>query len=166
MDTLQLVNHKIRVYTMRKGISDTVIYDAKAVRAVTACRRNKWWITRPCAATRATIFPGVKGIGEKTAGDLIKKFGSFENLYKQIKYPNAERLNLKPRILKLLLDQEEQAIMSHQLSKIDCAVPMEFYAPQYDLDAGHLQTVVKLFQELEFRSLINKLPKTEGNFQN
>ena len=166
LDTLQLVNHKIRVYTMRKGISDTVIYDAKAVRARYGLSPEQMVDYKALRGDPSDNIPGVKGIGEKTAGDLIKKFGSFENLYKQIKYPNAERLNLKPRILKLLLDQEEQAIMSHQLSKIDCAVPMEFYAPQYDLDAGHLQTVVKLFQELEFRSLINKLPKTEGNFQN
>jgi DNA polymerase-1 len=158
LDTLQLVNHKIRVYTMRKGISDVVIYDAKAVRSRYGLAPEQMVDYKALRGDPSDNIPGVKGIGEKTAGDLIKKFGSFENLYKQIKYPNVERLNLKPRILKLLLDQEEQAIMSHQLSKIDCAVPMEYHAPQYDLDAGHLQTTVKLFQELEFRSLINKLP--------
>ncbi len=163
LDTLQLVNHKIRVYTMRKGISDVVIYDPKAVRSRYGLAPEQMVDYKALRGDPSDNIPGVKGIGEKTAGDLIKKFGSFENLYKQIKYPNAERLNLTPRILKLLLDQEEQAIMSHQLSKIDCAVPMEYHAPQYDLDTGHLQTVVKLFQELEFRSLINKLPKTENH---
>ncbi len=52
--------------------------------------------------------------------------------------------------------------MSYQLSVIDCNVALDIDIPKYDLDAAHLQVVVKLFQELEFRSLLNKLPKN-GN---
>jgi len=159
LDTLQLVNHKIRVYTMRKGISDTVIYDAKAVRSRYGLSPEQMVDYKALRGDPSDNIPGVKGIGEKTAGDLIKKFGSFENLYKEIKSKNPEDLNIKPRILNLLIVQEDQAVMSRQLSKIDCAVPMDVQMPQYDLDPVHLQAVVKLFQELEFRSLINKLPK-------
>ena len=159
LDTLQLVNQKIRVYTMRKGISDTVIYDSRAVRSRYGLSPEQMVDYKALRGDPSDNIPGVKGIGEKTAGDLIKKFGSFENLYKEIKSKNPEDLNIKPRILNLLIVQEDQAIMSRQLSKIDCAVPMDVQMPQYDLDPAHLQIVVKLFQELEFRSLINKLPK-------
>ena len=62
-------------------------------------------------------------------------------------------------MLQLLQDQEKEARMSYKLSVIDCNVPLEIDIPKYDFDALHLQSTVKLFQELEFRSLVNKLPK-------
>ncbi|MBI5530789.1 MAG: DNA polymerase I [Candidatus Doudnabacteria bacterium] len=161
LDTLQLVNHKIRVYTMRKGITDTVIYDARAVRERYGLAPEQMVDYKALRGDPSDNIPGVTGIGEKTAAGLIKDFGSFENLYKEIKSGKAEG-KIKARVLELLKTQEEQAIMSHQLSKIDCAVPVEINLPQYDLDSSHLQTTVKLFQTLEFRSLINKLPKTES----
>ncbi len=162
LDTLQLVNHKIRVYTMRKGITDTVIYDAKAVRERYGLAPEQMVDYKALRGDPSDNIPGVSGIGEKTAAGLIKNFGSFDNLYKAIKSGKAEG-EIKPRVLELLKTQEGQAIMSHQLSKIDCAVPVEINLPQYDLDGSHLQTTVKLFQTLEFRSLINKLPKTENH---
>ena len=67
LDTLQLVNHAYKIYTMRKGISDTAVYDAKAVRERYGLLRTRWWTTRLCAATLRDNIPGVKGIGEKTA---------------------------------------------------------------------------------------------------
>jgi DNA polymerase-1 len=104
-------------------------------------------------------IPGVKGIGEKTAEELIKKFKSLDGLYEAVKKEKTGD-EIKPRVLQLLKDQEKEARMSYKLSVIDCSVPLDIDILKYDLDAGHLQSMVKLFQELEFRSLINKLPKS------
>lgn len=158
LDTLQLVNTCIKVYTLRKGISDTVIYDVKAVRQRYELSPGQLLDYRGLKGDPSDNIPGVKGIGEKGAIELIKQFKSLDGLYAVI---HADKIGnkIKPRVLQLLKDQEKEARMSYQLSQIDCNVPLEINISAYNLDAVHLQQVVKLFQELEFRSLLNKLPK-------
>ena len=105
-------------------------------------------------------IPGVKGIGEKGASELIKDFKSLDELYKAI-HAGKTGDKIRPRVLELLKAQEKEARMSYELSVIVCDVPLDIKVDAYNLDALHLQQTVKLFQELEFRSLVNKLPKTE-----
>ena len=160
LDTLQLIDDCVKIYTMRKGITDVVIYDAKAVRARYGLNPDQMVDYKALRGDPSDNIPGVKGIGEKTAGALIKEFKSLDGLYKEISGKKIEN-RIKPRTLELLKEQEDQARMSYKLSVIDCNVPLDIDIPKYDLDAEHLQAVVKLFQELEFRSLINKLPKNQ-----
>jgi len=158
LDTLQLVNHKIKVYTMRKGITDTVIYDAKAVRERYGLTPAQMVDYKALRGDPSDNIPGVKGIGEKGAADLIKQFGDFENLFKQIKSKTAGDLNLKPRIFNLLVEQEAQARQSYQLSQIILNLPLDANIPKYDFDPVHQKQIFELFKNLEFRSLLNKLP--------
>ncbi len=162
LDTLQLVNHKIKVYTMRKGLTDTVVYDEKAVRERYGLKPDQMVDFKALRGDPSDNIPGVKGIGEKTAAELIKEFKSLDNLYKAIRdQREVTRDKIKPRVLELLKAQEEQARMSHQLSQIDCNAPVETEVREYNFDRVHLQKTVHLFQELEFRSLLNKLPKND-----
>ncbi len=160
LDTLQLVNHRIKVYTMRKGITDTVIYDAKAVRERYGLTPEQMVDYKALRGDPSDNIPGVKGIGEKGAADLIRQFGDFENLYKEIKSKKPEGLGVKPRILNLLLEQEAQARQSYHLSEIVRDVPLKTEVPAYDFDQAHQKQVLELFKELQFRSLLNKLPDT------
>ncbi len=160
LDTLQLVNDNIKVYTLRKGLNDTAIYDAKAVRARYGLNPDQMVDYKALRGDPSDNIPGVHGIGEKTASGLIRDFKSLDGLYKAI-YADTTGGKIKPRYLELLKSQEEQARMSYELSTIDCSVPVHIDVPKYSLDGVHLQNTIKLFQELEFRSLINKLPKTE-----
>ncbi len=161
LDTLQLVETCVKIYTMRKGISDTMVYDPKAVRARYGLNPDQMVSYKALRGDPSDNIPGVKGIGEKTASELVKDFKSLDGLYEAI---TAEKTGakIKPRVLELLKAQEKEARMSFELSTIDCSVPVEINVPKYDLDAPHLQTTVKLFQELEFRSLLSKLPKGQG----
>lgn len=164
LDTLQLVDSQVKIYTMRKGITDVVIYDAKAVRARYGLSPDQMVSYKALRGDPSDNIPGVKGIGEKGASDLIKEFKSFEGLYEAIG-KEATGKRIKPRILELLKAQEKEALMSYQLSQIDCNVPLEINVGVYNLDAAHLQATVKLFQELEFRSLLAKLPKQDLRFK-
>jgi DNA polymerase-1 len=157
LDTLQLVNHVIKVYTLRKGIADTAIYDAKAVRQRYGLSPEQLIDYRGLRGDASDNIPGVKGIGEKGASDLIRQFGSIENLYKEIREKRIGN-RIKPRILNLLLEQEKEARMSYELSVIDKNVPIDISVPKYEFTEKHKQAVFKLFQELEFRSLLSKLP--------
>jgi DNA polymerase-1 len=139
-----------------------VIYDAKAVRGRYGLNPDQMVDYKSLRGDPSDNIPGVKGIGEKTAEELIKDFGSLDNLYKAVRQ-EATGNRIKPRVLELLKAQEDQARMSYKLSVIDCSVPLEINVPKYDFDAPHLQSTVKLFQELEFRSLLSKLPKNDNN---
>src|SRR5579863_6167691 len=119
LDTLQLVNDCVKTYTMRKGISDTAIYDAKAVRARYGLNPNQMVDYKALRGDPSDNIPGVKGIGEKTASELVKEFKSIDGLYKAI-HGGKIGDKIKPRVLELLKDQEKTARMSFELSTIDC----------------------------------------------
>ncbi|HAG27594.1 TPA: DNA polymerase I, partial [Patescibacteria group bacterium] len=159
LDTLQLVNKCVKVYTLRKGLTDTTIYDEAAV-------EERYGLTPPQMIDYKALrgdpsdnIKGVKGIGEKTAGDLIKEFGSLSELYKAIKSGKDLGDKIKPRPLKLLIEGEEDARMSYMLSTIITEVPIEVNIPPYEFTSSHLDGIMSIFQELEFRSLLDKLPK-------
>ena len=160
LDTLQLVNPCVKIYTMKKGISDTVIYDIKAVRERYGLNPEQVVDYKALRGDPSDNIPGVKGIGEKTASGLIHDFKNLEGLYKAI-HEGKTGDKIKPRILELLKTEEKEARMSYELSTIMCNVPVEIKVQKYTLDGEDLQNTVKLFQKLEFRSLISKLPKEQ-----
>src|SRR4029077_11141151 len=120
LDTLQLVNGHIKVYTMKKGISDTAIYDAKAVRARFGLAPEQMVDYKALRGDPSDNIAGVKGIGEKGASELIKEFKSLDGLYQAI-HAGKTGDKIRPRILELLKDQEKEARMSYELSVIDCS---------------------------------------------
>jgi DNA polymerase I len=158
LDSLQLVNDCVKIYTMRKGIADTAVYDIAAVKERYGLEPKQMIDFKALRGDPSDNIKGVKGIGEKTAGQLISDFGSLENLYKQIKAGKTGD-KIKPRVLQLLLDGEAAAIQSYELSKIVCDVPLDIDIPAYEFKRAHLTKTMKMFQELEFKTLVDKLPK-------
>ncbi|MCL5667057.1 MAG: DNA polymerase I [Patescibacteria group bacterium] len=180
LDTLQLVNDCVKVYTLRKGLTDTLIYDEKAVRERYGLNPNQMVDFRALKGDPSDNIAGVKGIGEKIAAELIKHFGSIEKLYKELrqaakkqgaKFPISnfqfsnkfQIFNFKTRVLDLLINQEDAARKSYMLSEIKIDVPIEIHLPKYQFAKENFETAFKLFQDLEFKSLISKLPKTYGS---
>ena len=101
-------------------------------------------------------IPGVPGVGEKTAAKLIREFGTLEALYERIDEVKPDKLRDK------LVEHREQVFMGKDLSTIVRDLPVEF-----DLEAARLgdydrETVIRLFREYEFRSLIERLPAMTG----
>ncbi len=158
LDTLQLVNHSIKVYTLRKGITDIAVYDAAAVRERYGLTPEQMIDFKALRGDPSDNIKGVKGIGEKGAADLIKEFGSLDKLYEAIKSGKAEG-KIKPRTLELLKAGEDDARLSYELSVIKCDLDIDADIAPYEFTEKNLNQTVKLFQELEFHSLINKLPK-------
>lgn len=95
-------------------------------------------------------IPGVYGIGEKTAKDLLTKFNSIEDIYK-----NIEKVE-KTRTKNLLAEGAEQAVLSKKLATIDTNCPIEVDLKKYKLHDFNQQKVLDLFKTYEFNSLIKK----------
>ena len=86
MDTMQLVDDKkVQIYTLKKGINDTILYDEDKVVARFGFRPNLLPDYKGLRGDPSDNIIGIKGIGEKTATELITKFGTVEEIYKKIK---------------------------------------------------------------------------------
>ncbi len=130
-DAFQLVNEKTKVYTMRKGMQDTVLYDEKAVEKKFGGLKPAQLIDyKALRGDPSDNIPGVTGIGEKTAIELLNLYGSLDALYAGVESGEADK-KLKPRILQLLKDYKEQAFLSKHLATIEKAVPIDFRLPQF-----------------------------------
>lgn len=161
MDTLQLVNDCVKVYTLKKGISDTAIYDVKAVRERYELDPSQMVDYKALRGDPSDNIKGVKGIGEKGAIDILKAFKNIANLYEHI-HAGTVGDKIKSRVLQLLTEQEESARQSYFLATIVRDVPLQVSIPPYEFTSAHLANVVALFKDLEFRTLLDKLPKQYG----
>lgn len=166
MDTLQLVDGKrVQVYTLRKGISDTIMYDKKAVEERFGFPPILLPDFKGLRGDPSDNIIGVKGVGEKTATALIKAFGTVESLYKKLKKDrNAfEKAGIKERIVKLLEEQEEEALFSKMLALIRRDAPIKFALPKkLWRDTLDLDSVFELFAEFGFRTLSERARKLFG----
>ncbi len=157
MDTLQLVNEKVRVYTSRKGLSDVVIYDSAMVKNRFGFGPERVLDYKALRGDASDNIPGVPGIGEKTATELIQKAGGLEEIYKDLK--KLTKLGIRESVIKKLEDGKESAFLSQELATLDDKVPdMNFKMEDCELKKIDHEKIAKIFQEYEFASLLKRVP--------
>lgn len=163
LDTLQLVTgKKVQVYTLRKGLSDTILYDEKAVIARYGFDPTLLPDYKGLRGDPSDNIIGIRGIGEKTATQLISNFGTIENIYKTIKKDSEEleKVGIKPRIINLLREGEEEALFSKTLGLIRRDAPITFsYPEKVWRESVDEKNVEKLYIELSFRTLLDRFKK-------
>ena len=98
-------------------------------------------------------------MGEKTAISLLKKFGTIENLYKKLEKDKAK--NIPEKLKNKLLENKNQAIFSKRLATIRYDVPIKFNLEDCLVENYSQEEVIKLFQKLNFRTLVNRLPSRQ-----
>ena len=151
-DALQLVDEHIRVFSVRKGLKDLVLYDREAVLVKYGFGPELLADYKGLAGDTSDNIPGVKGIGEKGATGLLQEFGSLETLY-------ARLADVKDALRKKLEADRENAFLSKRLGTIDTAAPVTLDLTQCvtrDFDRG---AVEMLLRELGFFSLLSKISK-------
>jgi len=161
LDTLQLVTDRVKVYTMKKGLTDSFVYGPKEVEERYGLRPDQMVDYRALKGDPSDNIPGVIGIGEKTAASLIAKYGSLDELYKAVEKDETD--GIKPKVLELLKSQKDQAYMSQNLSRIITDIDLNVDLVECRLKNYDTQKVVALFKQFEFRSLISKLPKSDNH---
>jgi len=129
MDTLQLVKDDwVQVYTLKKGINDTILYNEKKVFDRFLFSPDKLPDYKGLRGDPSDNIIGIKGIGEKTATILVSKYGTVENIYKTIKKneEDLKQLGITDRVLTLLKEGEEEALFSKTLATIRPDAPIVF----------------------------------------
>ncbi len=167
MDTMQLVDgKKVCVYTLKKGLSDTILYDEEAVRARFGFQPEFLPDYKGLRGDPSDNIIGIPGIGEKTATTLITEFGTIEEIYKKIKKdPDIfKKVGLTDRIANLIKENEEEALFSKTLATIRRDAPVDFSIPDQTFwESADLEKVEKVFGLFEFRSLFSRLKKFFDN---
>jgi DNA polymerase-1 len=152
LDVLQLVTEHIRVFASRRGISDIIIYDVDKV-------RERYGFEPPLVVDFKALqgdpsdnIPGVPGIGEKTAMSLVQQYGPLENVLEAV--PTMP----EGRVRRALEGHMEQARLSKWTATIKVDVDVELPLEGARLFHYDESAVRELFDRLEFRSLLPRLP--------
>lgn len=166
MDTLQLVDKKkVLVYTLKKGINDTVLYDESAVMGRFNFGPKQVPDYKGLRGDPSDNIPGIKGVGEKTATELIVHFKTVEGIYKALKKDEGllRAVGIKERMIELLKANEEEALFSKMLATIRRDAPIEFTLPEKTWREGlDMERVLTLFAELGFRTLATRVSNLFG----
>tara|TARA_B100000745_G_scaffold300172_1_gene253098 strand:+ start:698 stop:3034 length:2337 start_codon:yes stop_codon:yes gene_type:complete len=165
MDTLQLVEEgRVKVFTMRKGITDTVLYDEEAVQDRFEFHSDLIPDYKGFRGDPSDNIPGIPGVGDKTATSLIKAFGSLEDVYKALKKDEEQFLEkgFKPRIINLLKEHQEQAEFSKSLAIIHTDAPITIEKFEDWHLENHVEKLMELFGELGFRTLRDRVKNLAG----
>ena len=156
-DLVQVVDEKIWVLTSGRKFSDVIIFTPDKVRERYGLEPRQIVDFKALVGDKSDNIPGVRGIGEKTAVKLLQQWGDLDNIYAHID-------EITPtRVRNALIKGREDAYLSRALAQI-----VDVPGIQLDLKACEFgdydrQRVLKLFTELEFRTLIPRLPEPQGH---
>src|SRR5680860_611388 len=154
MDTLQLIDDKTKVYTMSRGLSDSVLYDTDKVNERYGLKPTQIIDYKALRGDPSDNIPGVRGIGEKTAVELLQNFKDLAGVY-QAAEKNDKRI--KVRTLELLAASKKEAWLSQELATINCEAPIKLLLDKARFTNFDLDKVLALFSEFEFRSLLGRV---------
>jgi DNA polymerase-1 len=154
-DMMQLVNQMVKIYAPQKGLAEGELFDRQKVKKELGVFPEQVVDYKGLTGDASDNYPGVPGIGPKTATQLLQKFGNLDKIYREIK--KIENKKLRER----LTQGKESAALSKKLAKIVTNVPIGLDLKACRVHDYDRQKAVGLFAELGFKSLIDKLPGVE-----
>jgi|SRR3989344_78303 len=154
LDNLQLVNKNVKVYTLGKGIKDTIIYDDDKVKERFGVFPSQMADLKALMGDQSDNIPGVEGVGKKTAAEIIQKYGDIKSLYEELATDTAV---LKPKVKETLKKNKETAIMSFRLAQMKKDVDITINIKEYAFGGFEQSNVENIFRRLDFSSLMTRI---------
>ena len=151
LDGLQLVDDHVRLLTTRMGVAATVIYDEARVMERYGLRPDQMLDYKALKGDTSDNIPGVPGVGEKTAVSLLQEFGTLDEIYNRLD-------EVKGKLRERLAEHRESAFMSREIGRIVTDLPVELGLEEARTGRYDRRAVAQRLRELEFRSLIDRLP--------
>ncbi len=154
-DALQLVDERVTVLTSGRRFSDTLRYTPDAVREKYGLEPQQLIDLKALMGDTSDNIPGVRGVGEKGGITLLQKYGTLDNLY-------AHLDELSARYQTALTENRDMAYLSQHLGRIvrDAPVTLDLEAARTDKGYDR-ERALALLQQLEFRTLVRRLPGAE-----
>lgn len=160
MDTLQLVDSNTKVYSMSRGLNESIVYDEKTVKNRLGIKPEQVIDYKALRGDPSDNIPGVKGVGEKTAVNLLLEYKNLDNIYTILKSPDKQgklKKIITPRIIDLLLQHQKEAYLSRELATIKCDIKIDFNLEKTKFNSFDQEKVIKFMSEMEFTSLLPRL---------
>lgn len=153
-DSLQLVNDKVTVIlaSTQRGQPVSVFYTPELIKEKYGVEPIKLIEIKAIQGDTSDNIPGVAGIGEKGAQDLISRFGSVDYIYEHI-----DEIDVKPAIRQKLIDSKENCLLSRKLGEICLEVPIDTDINSYAVKEPDENAALVLLRKLEMFSVIKKL---------
>jgi DNA polymerase-1 len=157
-DMLQVVDDKVKIYDPMK---DRVL-DEQFVREKYGVGPERVTEFMALTGDAADNIPGIKGVGEKTAKELLSQFDNLEDL---LEHP--ERIK-KEKLRTLVSENADVVKLSRQLATLDTSVPIDFDVQEFGLREADWASLLSLFREFEFGTLMKLVPagiSSEANYE-
>ncbi len=152
LDTLQLVNPRTKVQTLSRGIGEVKIYDEEQVRERFGLEPNQMIDYKAIYGDNSDNIKGVKGIGAKTATDLLQKYGALDNIFQHLS-------EIRPHLQTILTKEKDQAYLSQELVTLHRDLPLKVDWSKAQFSENQLEKGKDNLLELGFSSLVNRLEK-------
>jgi len=146
-DLLQLVDKNVLIIAPITGVTKTVLFDEEKVREKYGLEPHQLIDYKSLVGDASDNYPGVSGIGPKTASDLVKRFHTLEGIYENL----AE---IAPGVQLKLANDAEQAALAKKLATIERNAPVKLHLRESEMAKADMQAMFLAFNELGFRSLI------------
>lgn len=154
LDNLQLVGESVKLYTMSKGIKDSVVYDPQKVVDRFGVQPGQMNDFKALTGDASDNIPGVPGIGKTTAAELIQRYWSIKNLYDELA---TDTVVAKPKVKEALKQNREKAFLSLQLVETKKDIPLPITLEACRFGGFDIERARAIFKELDFTTLMNKL---------
>lgn len=151
-DLMQLVNDRVSLFVPVQGLSKTVTYDPSGVFNKLGVRPDQVVDLKALMGDASDNYPGVTGIGPKTASELLSTYGHLDTIYDHL-------TEISPTISTKLIKDRDNAYLSHKLATLINNIPLEFSLKNLRFTPLRVAGMQQLFTNYNFRSLNSRLTK-------
>ncbi len=155
-DELQLASDKTKIVLTKRGVTEFEIYDADAMMEKYGFTSQQFIDYKGLMGDQSDNIPGIPGVGEKTAQNLLLQFGSIENMLANTDQIKNEKLRAKVE------DNAQLAMMSKRLATIFTEVPLEIVFDEFKVIEPDYNALINMYVKLEFNTFLSKLKRPDG----
>lgn len=148
-DAFQLINDNTTIMLPKKGVSETIHLNKDNLKEYYGVDPNQVIDLKSLMGDSSDNIPGVTGVGEKTALDLISKYTNLDGVYSHLD-------ELKGKLLEKLTNDKEKAYLSKDLATIKLDVPLEYTIDDFKYDFPFKRSVLSVFKKYQFNILMKK----------
>ena len=152
LDALQLINGHVKVYALKRGFSEIEEFHPASFETKYGIKVDQFLDFKSLKGDSSDNIPGVPGVGEKTALELLQKYETLDNIYKHLP-------EIKDTLRKKLEVGKDLAYLSKKIAAIWCDAPVKLDLKAMDGKHVDVKQLRKLLEDLEFRSLLRNLPE-------
>ncbi len=152
LDILQLIDKDVKAFTLKKGLSNVERLNPESFKQKYGIDVHQFVDLKALKGDSSDNIPGVAGIGEKTALELLKQYKTLDGVYENIEL-------IKDSVKKKLVAGKDMAYLSKQLVTIQCDAPVDLDLNAMDVNQLDTEALATILRRLEFRSLLRQLPE-------